>query len=485
MLSSIKACTQEKAGNTAYIPSNTKSSTIVPFLTRQNDFIYVDKTSLEPITDQKFRYASTFTSTGFAMVENEKRETAVIDADGKLVLDFSSSEIELQVAGGLTFYKREQEFKKKMPIWKWEWNILGGGIKKEKDYHDIEIGVVETGQIILKKEVPYLEDSYYLNFTAVGENHVFWNGNLYAIKKDRLKKQVKNIAELLEGERFIKTSNGNYSINKLNEKKALYTDLKGTETLAIKFQGEIIELHEINKDRYTPSVPKLLLDNSTNDVYPFPQYDKVFPKEITKASASQIEFIKKASLIYSITNSPYFLLGVFNYDEDIWAFDWLYMDTKGIIVDTIEEVGNFKVRDQVGNLIWPDRQMIFPDKFNDQHWKFGKISSFQNLDNLYILPLEDQNSLRTKGLWNKGEYRWEIKPEYYDILVLDGEAQIYALQKEVDGLYVLYDNKNKHPISSKLYHSINSAGLVHVKIDSTQTSYYYIDIKTGQEYKEH
>src|SRR5690606_9655288 len=110
---------------------------------------------------------------------------------------------------------RELEFQKKMPIWNWEWNILGGGIQKEKTYHRIEIGVVESEQILFQEEIPYLQDSYYLNVIALDDHHVFWNGNLYAIKKNRLKKLDKNLTELLEDQRFIKSSNGNYSINKL------------------------------------------------------------------------------------------------------------------------------------------------------------------------------------------------------------------------------------------------------------------------------
>lgn len=483
MLNSMTACTQEKKDNSPFVPAKMKSIHSIPFLTKQNDFIYVDKTSLKAITNQKFRTASVFTPTGFAIVENEKNEYAVIDVNGKMVLGFSSSEINLNVINGLTFYKRDLEYQKKMPIWKWDWNILGGGIQKEQNYHKIEIGVVETKQILLQVDIPYLEDSYYLNFIAVDENHVFWNSTLYEIKNYRLNKLEKNIAEFLENKRFIKNTNTSFSINELDHKKAIISGLKGTETLSIKFEGETIVLNEINKERYVPEIPKLLLDNKTNAIYPFPQYEKAFPKEIIKATAKQIEFIKNTSLVYSITNSPYFLLGVFNYDHAIWAFDWLYIDATGNVVDTID-IYNFKVLDQVGNLVWPDRKMILPDKFVDKNWKFGKINSFQGMDELYLIPIEDDKKIRTIGLWNRREHIWEISPEYNAISVLDTEKQIYSLQKEKDGLYILYDNKNKQTIGSKAYQSINSDGLVQVKMNATQSIYYYIDIYSGKEYKE-
>jgi hypothetical protein len=206
-------------------------------------------------------------------------------------------------------------------------------------------------------------------------------------------------------------------------------------------------------------------------------------KEITKATASQIEFIKKASLVYSITHSPYFLLGVFNYDHEVWAFDWLYIDTKGNVTDSIDTY-NFKVLDQVGNLVWPDRKMILPDPYVDKNWKFGKINSYTGMNDQYLIRIEDAKQVRTMGLWNSREKIWVIKPEYYTISVLDAEKQIYALQKEQDGLYTLYDHKNKKNKGSKAYQSINSDGLVNVKLSSGQTSYYYIDLDTGKEYKE-
>ncbi|MDR6545625.1 hypothetical protein J2810_001673 [Chryseobacterium rhizosphaerae] len=483
MLTSVTACTQERKDNSPWIPSKPKATHAIPFLTGQNDFVYVDKTSLKPVTNQKFRSASVFTATGFAVVGNGKNEYAVIDGNGKTVLDFSTSEINLNVVNGLTFYKRDIEYEKKMPVWKWDWNIMGSGIKKEQTYHKIEIGILESKQVLLHEDIPYLEDNYYLDFIAVDESHLFWNGTLYEIKKNGLSKIENNIAELLENKRFLKSSNANFSMYELGQKKAIHSGLKGTEALPLQFGRETILLKDVNKERYEPEIPKLLLDSKTNDVYPFPQYEKVFPKEIIKATASQIDFIKKTSLVYSITNSPYFLLGVFNYDHDIWAYDWLYIDTKGNVTDSIDTY-SFKVLDQVGNMVWPDRKMILPTQFIDKNWKFGKINSYQGMNDTYFIRIEDEKKLRTMGLWNSKTKTWEIKPEYHDISVLDAEKQMYALQKEEDGLYILYDQKNKKNIGSKGYRSINSDGLVTVQLNSRENIYYYIDIYSGKEYKE-
>lgn len=187
--------------------------------------------------------------------------------------------------------------------------------------------------------------------------------------------------------------------------------------------------------------------------------------------------------MYSITNSPYFLLGVFNYDSDVWAFDWRYIDTLGQVEDHID-LYNFKVLDQVGNLVWPDRKMIFPDHYNVEGWKFGKIAGYEGMNDRFLIPIENKEQQRTMGLWNSKNHTWEIAPAYHKILLLDSEKDIYALQKENDGLYTLYDNKHKRDIGSTGYQSINSDGLVSCKLDAQHTIYYYIDISSGLEYRE-
>ncbi|MFD2556283.1 hypothetical protein [Sphingobacterium tabacisoli] len=484
MLTAMMACTQEKKEVKLPLYSNTKMTDMVPFLTKQNKYIYVNRADLKPISDRQYRRASLFTPTGFAVVVNDDYEYSVIDAKGNTVIDFSDAEISLNSVNGLTFYKKEKEYDKKMPVWKWDWNIMGGGVKKEQTYHKTEIGILESGQILLKQDLPYLDDHVYLNLVSIDDKHIYWNGALYEIKKNSLHKTEHNITEMLQDGRFIKTSNGGFSLYGADGKKAIYSGLKGTETLSIRYGEEMITLEEVNKERYEPEVPKLLVDGGSGDMYAFPQYDKVFPKALRKVTEAQIDFIKKAGLVYSINNSPYFLLGVFNYDHAVWAFDWLYIDTNGDVVDRLEQTYNFKVTDQVGNLVWPDRKMVFPDAINTEKWKFGKITSYSGMEDLYIIPIEDQQEVRTKGLWNSRTQSWEIKPEYQDISVLDIDRGIHALQKDKEGPYRLYDNKAKQYIGSQEYHSINSDGLVSVKTDSGEFVYYYIDIRSGKVYRE-
>ncbi|WP_326983240.1 hypothetical protein VUJ46_01445 [Chryseobacterium sp. MYb264] len=478
------ACSQQDKYYIPALSSRPEDIQIVPFLTKENDFIYVNKLSLKPAFGHTFKTASIYTSTGFAVVTNKADEYAVINDTGKIVLDFSPKEINLNCVNGITFYKREIEYKKKMPVWKWDWNIMGSGIQKKQTYHDIEVGILETGQVLIRKDLPYLEDDVDLNMISIDEKHLFWNGSIYEMNKNRLNKSEQNIADMLNDKRYIKISDGNFSLYNLNQKKAVHSNLEGTEMLSVVYGKETITLTEVNKERYKPEVPKLLEDRKSNNLYAFPLYEKPFPKEITKATASQIDFIRKTSLVYSMEGSPYFLLGVFNYDEAVWAYDWLYIDTNGVVFEQPEMTVHFKVLDQIGNLVWPDRKMIFPDILNTEKWKFGKISSYTGMEDLYIIAVENRKQERNMGLWNSRTQSWDIPPEYHHINVLDTEKQIYALQKNDDGLYRLYHLKDRKMIGEKGYDSVNSEGLVSVKNGSDLIVYYYIDINSGREYRE-
>lgn len=476
ILISIITYAQVRKDKSSFNMPEVEPTQLIAFLTKQNDFIYVDRDSLKPINGIKYKSASVYTSTGYAMVINNNGASVVIDTNGKEVLEVGESEVEIEVVNGLTFYKKSREYQRKMPIWKWEWNILGGAIKKEQTYHSIEIGVIETKQVLLQKEVPYLEDSYALNPEAVDGEHIYWNKTLYAVKNQYLKKKDVDVITTLGNKRFIKGFKDSFSVCDIAEGKAIHQGLKGVNTFSIKYGNEDLVLDQLMQERFEPIVPKLLKDVTTGSVYPYPQYDKAFPKEIKTATPEQAAFIKNASLIYSIANSPYFLIGVFNYDHDIWAYDWLYLDINGQVLEQLDLDG-FKVSDQIGRLVWPSKEMVIP------HQKVTSVKYYTGSDELYLVNIEGKEGDSEYGVWDKKAQLWSIEPEYISILALDIAKGIYALQKEEKENYTLYDSKKQEKIGVKAYQYIRSDGLVQVKLEDKTVSY-YIDIYTGRAYLE-
>lgn len=459
-----------------------KPITWIPLRTKGNQFVYVDSAFNKQLK-QTFYHAQPFTVTGYALVGDEKNQRAVINFKGDLMEDYSTADLQLLPLGKLTLLMKRQEYDKKLPFWKWNWHIMGGDVEKTATYVQVEIRVLETGQVLLHKDIPYDQNSYNLAAYSLDDSHVVLNQELYRIDKQRFKKVKGNIEAVLENGRYIPASTASFSIYDIRHQDATQSGLSGTDAISLHWKNQSLVLDSINQERYTPSIPKLLKDRTSGDTYAFPQYDKAFPKQIRQARPKQLAFLNEVTLVYSVANSPYFILGKFNYDDDIWAYEWLYIDKDGNLLDQIQ-VNDFFILDQVGNLVWPDKQLLFTANTLKKDWKTGKIKYLYQMDDRYLIDVKKGELDPTMGLWNAAQKNWDLLPDFNHIEVLNGPQQILALQEHSDGPYILYNNKTKQRIGSKSYHSIYADGLVQVKGEGSVKEYYYIDIATGREYKE-
>ncbi len=472
----ITACAQESKS------INSDAINWIPYLTKNNNYIYVDK-NLKQQINTAFANAQKFTETGYAIVSDKNRKDAVIDSYGNIIIDYTEESISLNTINNLTLIKKELEYDKKMPVWKWDWNIMGGDIKKTQTYKKTEILVLETNQLILSEDVPYDEEDFNISYHSFDGNHILMNDNLYEIQKIKIKKLKSNIDRALDKDRYIPTSSEKFNIHDIKTKKPILADLVETKKIEVTLNKQLFVLDSINQDRYAPDVPKLLQNLQTKEIYIYPEYDKAFPKEIKNVSAEQLAFLKDVSLVYSVNNSPYFILGRFNYDHSVWAYDWLYIDQEGNVLDKIN-VKDFFILDRVGYLVWPDKHMILPKNEIKKYNKIGKISSVYNNENLYIINTCNEKNGEKKGLWNIKTNRWELEPIYSSIQSLDSKNNIYALKKEKTEAYILFNLKTLKQIGDKSYDFIYSNGFAHIKKPNNEDLYFYIDIKTGKEYRD-
>jgi hypothetical protein len=466
-------------GQKEVLAQNKEASNWIPYLTKNNDFIYVDS-NLKKQISTSYKYADKFTETGFAIVSNQEGKSAIIDASAKIIVDYTDHEMEMTVVQNLTLLMIEYEYEKKMPFWKYDWNIMGGDIKKTKNYKKTEVKVLETNQVLFDQDVPYLEDPIYLSPIILDETHFVLHNTLFEIKKNKIVKLNNQIGESLEGGRYIPKSKSTFQIYSSKNQKPIISDLVGTDKITIMVNNKPFVLDSINQDRYSPEIPKVLQNSKTQEIYTYPQYDKTFPKEIKNATPEQIKFLEKTSLIYSLNNSHYFILGRFNFDHDIWTYDWLYVDEKGQLFNEIN-AENFYILDQIGYLVWPDKNMLLPQSELDKMSKIGKIKYIYKSENLYIINAQYKDKELRKGLWNAKSKTWELQPEYFDINVLEVKNKVFALQKEEKGQYTLFNNKTKQQIGTKTYDNIYSSGWV---LNKAENKSYFIDLLIGKEYKE-
>ncbi len=296
----MTACAQESKS------INPDAVNWIPYLTKNNNYIYVDK-NLKQQLNTPFEHAEKFTKTGYAIVKDKDRKAAVIDSYGHIIIDYTKESIELEAVENLTLMKKSIEYDKKMPFWKWEWNILGGGVTKTQPYRKTEIRILESNQLIASEDIPYLQGSANIWYYSLDENHILMNGKLYKIKNKKLKKLKSNIEFALDKGRYIPSSSNKYNIYDIKKNKPILANMVGTDRLEITLNKQPFVLDSINQNyNYDPDIPKLLQNSNTNDIYTYPLYDKPFPKQIVNATEDQITFLKNVSLVYSVNDSPYF-----------------------------------------------------------------------------------------------------------------------------------------------------------------------------------
>lgn len=455
---------------------------LVPFLTKNNTYIYVDN-ALNTVINEPFAKAYPFTKTGYAIVENANYQSAIIDNRGVFVVPYTDGYLSIKEVNGVTLMVQKITFDKKLPIWKWDWNIMEGSVKKTAKYVRIVVRVLETDQLLFDKKMEERNNDFNFNEKRLDELHFVWNNDLYRIENRRFKKVKTSIDGVLDKGRYILSSKNKFAIWDVKTNKEVFRNLVGKASISVVVNKEKTLLDSINLDRFTPRIPKVLYDDKTENTYVYPQYDKVFPKHITVETAEQAQFLKDVDLIYSVNNSSYFLLGKFNNDHDVWAYDWLYLDDKGK-VHTHITVSDFFVSDRIGYLVWPSPSMVVSSEHINKGWRLHKVKYIHGSGDLFVVRLLQVGDNQERyGLWNRTAQKWEISPEYTVITVLDSERGLYATQKEKDGAYSIYNNAIKQQVGQKTYAGINADGLVKQRTEQG-TYYFYINLETGEEYKE-
>lgn len=468
---SLMGCAQNKKDNSM------NDIELIPYLTKDGTFNYVDKNLKTQIQDKYFR-ADVFTNTGYALVANSENKIAIINQKGKIIEPYTEANVEYKVANGLTFLLKETEYVKKLAIWNWDWNIMGGDIEKTENYVHVEIKILETGQILTNAKIPEDENRFSLYISTIDETHFVLNNVLYEVTKNKVNIVKKDIEKVFGDGRYIPSSEGKFEIWNAKNNQRLHENLEGTTTITVNIGNEIVTLENVNGSKYSGGFPNNLKNSVNGDIYTYPEFDKVFPKEILIKTDEQLATLKEMYMLYSVTNTPYFILSRFNHD--IHQYEWMYLDDKGNILTEIE-AENFIITDRIGNIQWPEKSMIIPSKFIDSNWKIEKIKYRIDVTDLYKISLKNKKNKELKfGIWNRKTQSWEIDPTYNELYFLNNELQIMTLQAEKNGNFILYNNKTKKQIGQKSYKSIETNGLV----EDLDGKIYFIDLVTGKEYKE-
>lgn len=478
-------CSNKSADKNASVMVSKQAKVMIPFLQKNGLFRYVDE-NLKPVIDKEFAHASKFSPKGYAFVYDKDFRQGIIDVKGNFIRDFSDKKYETYDLGTLTLIEESREYEKTLPVWKWDWNILGSGVDKTATFSDVTISVLQTGQKIASKtrNVEDYEEGISLDLNPLDENHFVMNEKLYEIKGDKVKEMADQIYFTFTDDKvLVSEKNGNAVFYAFDGKMKKTKELKPIKEITIQANGKSILLDSLNETRYVqrPANSNLLKDIKTNEILPYPTFDKAFPITFSNLSNEQISFLNKVTLISSVNKTPYFILGAFNYGQ--WKYDYKYVDTKGNFLQSIE-APDFFILGNIGEILWPESERIISPSFIEKGYQVEKIKKVYNQENLFMIQTGKDNLPSKKGLWNSKTQQWIIPAECNDINVLDYQKMIVSLKMgKEDGSY-LYDAQNKKRITTTMYKSISADGFATRQIGSDKEESYYIDIFTGKEFKE-
>lgn len=487
VLTSMISCSNSSIETQAQIKTDyTIQSKLIPYLQKNGLFRYVDD-NLHTAIDKEFAYATKFASNGLAFVYDKDNRQAIIDQKGNIIRAYSDKRYGFEILEGLTLLQESKEYEKTLPIWKWEWNIMGSEIDKSASFEEIEISVLETGQKIESKTTneDEHEEGIDTDISKIDNRYFVMNNKLYEVKGEKINKIADGIYFTFMNEKIVVTeNNGNAVFNSIQGKLKKEKELRPLSSFTVLANGSSILIDSLNLTRYIqrPANSRVLQDIKTNEIYMYPNFDKPFPINFAKLSSEDIKFLKGISLIASVPNTPYFILG--NFDYDSWKYNYRYINQKGSFLSNID-IKDFYLTTEIGKIIWPSSNTIIPQDNIEAGYQVSYINRLYEDDNLFSISITKGDERSKKGIWNRKTQQWIIPAEYYNIEELNGDKHIYAVQQKYEGEFMLYDAFRNKYISEKSYRSIESTGLVRKKIlNISKDEYFYIDILTGKEYRE-
>lgn len=451
---------------------------LYPYLTKNHTYIYVDSHTT-PVISTPFATADLFTSTGYAVVSNEKGQSAIINKMGKIVVPFADRYLSLQVLDDqLTVVYTRKSYAKNSRFWEWEWNIFSG-LKTEVQRQKFEVYILETGQVLFAES---LSDKASLPtyIASLNADHFIFNKILYKKKGQRLSKQKNNIIHWFEPNKLLQQNGSQFAILSLESKIPILEHLEATNQLTLEVNGKELLLTEVNKSRYYSEIPEILFNAKTKEYWIEPLFDRVFPKKIKTQNEADLAYLQKVSYINTVPDYPYFILGVFDYDN--WLFQWKYLAMDGTLLDTIN-APDFFVVDALSRVQRPQPTELISTDQIPPNWSLEAVTKYKGFSHLFKITLKQEGQSNRYGLWNTQTKQWELQPIYRDLYWLDIEQGLLALAKE-DRQYVIYNYKTKKNLTDIIFSYIDTSGWVSQANTAGKEIHFYLDFATAKAYKE-
>ncbi|MTG98232.1 MULTISPECIES: WG repeat-containing protein [Myroides] len=432
-----------------------KSQKLVPFLAKNKLYGYWDQAKNVVIAPQ-YLSAKVFTSTGFAVVTDNKGKVGVINTKNKVVVGFRFRSIELYVVRKFTVVSALRYYTVKTRFWEWKFlpnfNILSRNssfsplFDKDVNRARHSVFVLETNQTIARvsSSLKSTQGLQKIPIEALSSKFIQIGHHLYKAKVNSFVKLLSNFKgtydhklKLVRQLRADKVK----TYNLLGKKIKSY-ELIQSRVFPITYKGkEHLVYFKINESHWK-NPPTIYRDTKTSGRYFVnEQFDMPLPVHLKSLDLKQdrplLEIWQNVVNIDAVVSNNFFLIEVLPSDKTRTTNDFYILTTTGVLKDYLPDPLSYSVT-SYEDLIWPNKYEIIAKEDFPVDSQFHKVRNIGFINEpYYYVSYQLQDELRT-GLWDALNKRWIIQPEYHSLTVLK-DLKFVRFRRAYDSQFGLMD----------------------------------------------
>lgn len=291
---------------------------LYPYLTKNGLYGYADSQMKLPIP-ARYKSASTFTKTGFAVVSYDNYRFGVINRLGETVILLNYKTVSLRVVGEHTLACTELPYTNSLRFWEWRfwpgfWNPRDKRLFVTKvNRSHLRITVLENGQQIYSNRVGETY-SHYFNIELLDEKHFIHEGVLYELNDSCFIIRAKHIFGQLDGDLLLQQVGNDFLLINQQGKSVAKSRYHYQDNLQYRIDKQRYRKNLLVKDDYQFRVARVFSDENGKQ-YVFPDFDKPFPTNVSLQVNNTLAadtLISKAAVVGSITGTNRFIFQWYN-----------------------------------------------------------------------------------------------------------------------------------------------------------------------------
>lgn len=426
----------------------------------------------------RYESASLFANQ-FAVVK-ENGKDGIIDKSGVLKAPCEYERIQLVATEGETLAITSRKYNGWWKINRWKlfpgFSIMGGNGDKRIFDTDVpmttwEVLLPATGQILISTNHPQGEYPYQTQDISRYGDKLLINDQLFEIRQQQVKRIGSGYKGVLDQDLEIKDrSRYQYATQVILQIAQHPFTLAAERTVT----GTQVKLD-------------LIMDKQ-QQVYLYPDLSKAFPSHIAAYPDTQISaaaIIDQAQMISSVPGTPYFI--IYSYLNSKFAFYLLHSD--GSWETDFSKTGNFMVSSPSGNILYPSAAQLGVSAFIPKGTLLNRVEKVSGDKLLIAVEATRANTKQQlSGIFDMKDKKWILPLLYSSLMEMNQDKRIWRFEEEVQEdykkrKYGLINMETGQVTVAPKYNILNPDGKAGI-FTNTGLQEFYINIRTGREYKE-